>query len=89
MKKFQPDLWKIWLIIEGIYSCNGNGNFDELKKIKKKKNHFTIGINDDVTFTSLKYNKNFLKESDEVFRAMFYGLGADGTVYANKTRLKS
>ncbi|MBS1515887.1 MAG: pyruvate:ferredoxin (flavodoxin) oxidoreductase [Bacteroidetes bacterium] len=63
------------------------GIYEELKK-DKPKNHFTIGINDDVTFTSLKYNKTFTKENDSVFRAMFYGLGADGTVGANKNTIK-
>jgi len=60
--------------------------YDELKK-DAPKNHFTIGINDDVTFTSLEYDNNFTTESD-VFRALFYGLGADGTVGANKNTIK-
>ncbi|MCX6149607.1 MAG: pyruvate:ferredoxin (flavodoxin) oxidoreductase [Ignavibacteriales bacterium] len=60
--------------------------YDELKK-DKPKNHFTIGINDDVTFTSLDYDNNFTTETD-VFRALFYGLGADGTVGANKNSIK-
>lgn len=63
------------------------GIYNELKR-DNPKNHFTIGINDDVTFTSLKYDKHFLKENDNVFRAMFYGLGADGTVGANKNTIK-
>jgi len=53
----------------------------------KPKNHFTIGINDDVTFTSLEYDKNFTTDQSEVHRAMFYGLGADGTVGANKNSI--
>jgi pyruvate-ferredoxin/flavodoxin oxidoreductase len=61
--------------------------FDELKK-DKMKNHFTIGINDDVTFTSLEYDPNFSIESPETFRGKFYGLGADGTVGANKNSIK-
>ena len=61
--------------------------FDELKKAAPK-NHFTIGINDDVTHTSLAYDPNFSTEPDEVIRAMFYGLGADGTVGANKNSIK-
>ncbi|MFZ5802902.1 MAG: pyruvate:ferredoxin (flavodoxin) oxidoreductase [Candidatus Omnitrophota bacterium] len=51
------------------------------------KNHFTVGIEDDVTHTSLSYDKNFSTE-DKVFRALFYGLGADGTVGANKNSIK-
>lgn len=63
------------------------GIFDELGK-NKPKNHFTIGINDDVSHTSLDYDKGFITESDEVVRALFYGLGADGTVGANKNSIK-
>ena len=63
------------------------GVFDELKK-DNPKNHFTIGINDDVTFTSLEYDPNFIVEKDNVFRGMFFGLGADGTVGANKNSIK-
>ena len=61
--------------------------FDELAKAKPK-NHFTIGINDDVSHTSLTYDPNFIIEPDNVVRAMFYGLGADGTVGANKNSIK-
>jgi len=61
--------------------------FDELKK-PKPKNHFTIGINDDVGHTSLDYDPDFNIESDAVVRAMFFGLGADGTVGANKNSIK-
>ncbi len=52
------------------------------------KDHFTIGINDDVTHTSLDYDASFSTEPDSVIRAMFYGLGADGTVGANKNSIK-
>ncbi len=52
------------------------------------KNHFTIGINDDVTRTSLPYDKRLNIEPDTVFRALFYGLGSDGTVSANKNTIK-
>ncbi|WP_017306739.1 pyruvate:ferredoxin (flavodoxin) oxidoreductase [Spirulina subsalsa] len=52
------------------------------------KNHFTVGINDDVTHTSLVYDPNFNTEPDSVVRAMFYGLGSDGTVGANKNSIK-
>jgi pyruvate-ferredoxin/flavodoxin oxidoreductase len=63
------------------------GIFDHLAQAKPK-NHFTIGINDDVTHTSLSFDPNFSTESDNVVRAMFYGLGADGTVGANKNSIK-
>lgn len=52
------------------------------------KNHFTIGINDDVTGSSLVYDHSFSIEPDNVFRAIFYGLGSDGTVGANKNSIK-
>lgn len=52
------------------------------------QNHFTIGINDDVTHTSLDYDPTFSTEDPETVRAMFYGLGADGTVGANKNTIK-
>ncbi|MCX7001182.1 MAG: pyruvate:ferredoxin (flavodoxin) oxidoreductase [Candidatus Sumerlaeota bacterium] len=61
--------------------------FDNLKQ-PRPKNHFTVGITDDVTNTSLEYDKNFSIEPDDVFRGMFYGLGADGTVGANKNSIK-
>jgi pyruvate-ferredoxin/flavodoxin oxidoreductase len=63
------------------------GVLDELTK-EKPKNHFTIGINDDVTHTSLTYDPNFSIEPDDVVRAVFWGLGADGTVSANKNSIK-
>ncbi|MEH2059054.1 MAG: pyruvate:ferredoxin (flavodoxin) oxidoreductase [Nostoc sp.] len=63
------------------------GIFDNLAQSQPKK-HFTIGINDDVTYTSLSFDPNFSTESDNVVRAMFYGLGADGTVGANKNSIK-
>jgi len=63
------------------------GVFDELKK-DAPKNHFTIGINDDVSHTSLSYDPSFTTEASDVVRALFYGLGADGTVGANKNSIK-
>jgi len=63
------------------------GVFDNLTQ-KKPKNHFTIGINDDVTKTSLTFDASFCTESPETYRAMFYGLGSDGTVGANKNSIK-
>ena len=61
--------------------------FDNLKE-KSPKNHFTVGINDDVTHTSLPFDPSFSTEPQGVHRAMFYGLGADGTIGANKNSIK-
>jgi pyruvate-ferredoxin/flavodoxin oxidoreductase len=61
--------------------------FDELKQ-PAPKNHFTIGINDDITHTSLPYDPNFSTEDPQAVRAVFYGLGSDGTVGANKNSIK-
>jgi len=62
------------------------GIYDELLKTKPK-NHFTVGINDDVTHTSLDIDKKFnIKES--TINCMFYGLGSDGTVGGNKNSIK-
>jgi len=61
--------------------------YDNLKS-PAPKDHFTIGINDDVTHTSLPYDAGFSTEPADVVRAMFYGLGADGTVGANKNSIK-
>ena len=61
--------------------------FDELKK-PEPKNHFSIGIDDDVTFTSIPFDKSFSTEPDDQVRAVFWGLGADGTVSANKNSIK-
>ncbi|AKG24345.1 pyruvate:ferredoxin (flavodoxin) oxidoreductase [Calothrix sp. 336/3] len=52
------------------------------------KNHFTVGIQDDITHTSLPYDAGFSTEADTVVRAMFFGLGSDGTVGANKNSIK-
>jgi pyruvate-ferredoxin/flavodoxin oxidoreductase len=61
--------------------------YDNLAQAKPK-DHFTIGIQDDVGHTSLDYDADFSIEPDNVVRAMFYGLGADGTVGANKNSIK-
>jgi len=63
------------------------GVFDNLSA-GKAKNHFTVGINDDVAGTSLDFDPSFSTESEETYRAMFYGLGSDGTVGANKNSIK-
>jgi len=52
------------------------------------KNHFCVGPNDDVAFTSLAYDESYNIEGKDVCRAMFYGLGSDGTVGANKNTIK-
>ncbi len=56
--------------------------FDELKKARPKT-HFTIGINDDVTGSSIDYDPSWTTLDEEVRQCLFYGLGADGTVGAN------
>jgi len=61
--------------------------FDELDE-PSPRTHFTIGIQDDVSFASLVYDEQFSTEDPEVVRAVFYGLGADGTVGANKNSIK-
>lgn len=61
--------------------------FDEMAK-SKPKNHFTIGINDDLTHTSLEFDPAFDIESEKTTRAIFWGLGSDGTVGANKNSIK-
>ncbi len=61
--------------------------YDNLSAAASKKN-FTVGIHDDVGHTSLDYDTSFSTEPDSVVRALFYGLGADGTVGANKNSIK-
>ncbi len=61
--------------------------FDNLSA-PRPKNHFTIGIHDDVSKTSLAYDPEFSIEGKGVYRALFYGLGSDGTVGANKNTIK-
>ena len=63
------------------------GVFDELAK-DHPKNHFTVGIVDDVSNSSIDYDPEFDIEPDETFRGMFWGLGSDGTVGANKNSIK-
>ena len=63
------------------------GIYDELAK-PAPKNHFTSGIDDDVTHTSLTYDPAFSTEDPKTVRALFYGLGSDGTVGANKNSIK-
>ncbi len=89
------DAGKLPRVIGGRYGLSSKeftpamvkGVLDELAK-DKPKNHFTVGINDDVSGTSLDYDPGFSTESDKVVRAMFFGLGSDGTVGANKNSIK-
>jgi pyruvate-ferredoxin/flavodoxin oxidoreductase len=95
MDSENPKFSKLPKVVGGRYGLSSKeftsamvkGVFDELKK-DKPKNHFTVGINDDVTHTSLEFDPSFVTEGDDVVRAMFYGLGADGTVGANKNSIK-
>ena len=90
-----PTNWQNRKIIAGRYGIASKeftpamvkAIFAELQKSDSKK-HFTIGINDDITHTSLKYDSDFVIEPDAVIRAIFYGLGSDGTVSANKNSIK-
>jgi pyruvate-ferredoxin/flavodoxin oxidoreductase len=61
--------------------------FDDLAQ-HSSKNHFTVGIDDDLSHTSLDVDLNFSIEPDDVVRAQFFGLGSDGTVGANKESIK-
>jgi pyruvate-ferredoxin/flavodoxin oxidoreductase len=63
------------------------GVFDEMTK-PAPKNHFSVGIVDDVTFGSLSFDPDFTTEPEGQVRALFWGLGADGTVSANKNSIK-
>jgi pyruvate-ferredoxin/flavodoxin oxidoreductase len=63
------------------------GIFDEMSN-PEPKNHFTVGIKDDVTNTSIDYDADFDIESPDTVRCVFWGLGADGTVGANKNSIK-
>src|SRR6266480_4804789 len=72
-KEFTPAM------VKAVYDNLASGN---------PRNHFTIGINDDLSHTSLDYDPEFSIEPETVVRAMFYGLGADGTVGANKNSIK-
>ena len=61
--------------------------FDELGK-KVPRNHFTVGIRDDVGHTNLEYDPSFTLDESEWRQGLFFGLGADGTVGANKNSIK-
>jgi len=90
-KKFASDP----VVVGGRYGLSSKeftpamikGIYDELNK-EQPKNHFTIGIEDDVTHTSLAYDPDFITEDEQGVQAIFYGLGSDGTVGANKNSIK-
>jgi len=64
------------------------GVFDELDR-EDSKNLFTIGIDDDLSHTSIAYDSNYITDAhNTAYQAVFYGLGADGTVSANKNSIK-
>jgi len=63
------------------------GVYDEMAKAEPKT-HFTVGIHDDVSHTSIEWDPSFEILGDDVVQAMFFGLGADGTVGANKNSIK-
>ena len=83
------------LIVGGRYGLGSSDTtpakiisvFNNLE-LPEPKNHFTVGIVDDVTFTSLPIVEEIPMGGDDLFEAKFYGLGADGTVGANKNSVK-
>ena len=85
---------KVDLVLGGRYGLGSKeftpamvkGIFDNLSG--KKLNHFAVGINDDVLGQSIAYDSNFTLEEEGMNEAMFYGLGSDGTVGANKNSIK-
>ncbi len=84
------------LVIGGRYGLSSKdfspaqvkATFDELVRREGPRNHFTVGIVDDVTHTSIPVDPEFDIDSEERVRAVFFGLGADGTVGANKNSIK-
>src|SRR5215475_3997796 len=95
LKEGWPDLAPCPRVIGGRYGLASKeftpamvkAVFEELGQASPK-NHFTIGIQDDVTHTSIDYDPSFSTEDEGTVRALFYGLGADGTVGANKNSIK-
>ncbi len=91
----EPPFERMPRIIGGRYGLSSKeftpamvkGVFDELAATEPK-NHFTVGIEDDVTGTSLAYDPAFSSEHPDTVRALFYGLASDGTVSANKNSIK-
>lgn len=95
LAKREKKIAKAPLIVGGRYGLGSKefspamvkAVFDNLKSARPK-NGFTVGITDDVTGTSLKWSDKLDMEKEGVFRAVFYGLGSDGTVGANKNTMK-
>lgn len=83
------------LVIGGRYGLSSKDTtpaqivavFNELAK-DEPKNGFTVGITDDVTFKSIEVGENLVVTKDDVRECLFYGLGSDGTVGANKNSIK-
>lgn len=73
--------------IERVHPAIVKASLDELNK-PEPKNHFTVGINDDVSHTSLDVDTSFMIEPEETIRCVFFGLGADETVGANKNSIQ-
>ncbi|MDX1667440.1 MAG: pyruvate:ferredoxin (flavodoxin) oxidoreductase, partial [Saprospiraceae bacterium] len=86
---------KMPLVVGGRYGLSSKeftpsmvaGIFEELKK-DDPKNHFTVGITDDITHSHLAIDESFRADESDLTQALFYGLGADGTVGANKNSIK-
>ena len=83
------------LVVGGRYGLGSNDTTPaqmlavyENLALPTPKNHFTVGVNDDVTFTSLPVGEEVAMGDASLFQAKFYGLGADGTVGANKNSVK-
>ena len=83
------------LVVGGRYGLGSNDTTPaqilaayENLALPMPKNHFTLGINDDITFTSLPVGEEIAMGGKGMFQAKFYGLGADGTVGANKNSVK-
>jgi pyruvate-ferredoxin/flavodoxin oxidoreductase len=95
LNEAMPDGRKLPRVIGGRYGLSSKeftpsmvkAVFDELSK-PAPKNHFTVGINDDVSHTSLDFDPTFSIELPETVRCVFWGLGSDGTVGANKNSIK-
>jgi len=86
---------KMPIIVGGRYGLGSNEFNPGMAKsvldnlaLKEPKNHFTVGIHDDLTNMSLEWDSSFSTAGKDVHRAMFYGLGSDGTVGANKNSIK-
>ena len=75
-------------VVQGVHAGHGQGGVRRARRRRSRGTSFTVGITDDVTGTSLTVDETFTTEPDDVFRAVFYGLGADGTVGANKNTIK-